>query len=126
MEIKDLKLTHEGNWFLFFFYFAAFWFFMSFIGLLEGFIFTFVSLMAMLICCGFAIWLWFKIPNFNTGNYIRNKEKNMKTNYEKTMLLKREYEDLKKQLGDIKAKMMIVKQKTKDELDWIINGTIDD
>ena len=38
----------------------------------------------------------------------------METNYEKTLTLKKEYEDLKTQLEEIKGKMLVVKQKAKD------------
>ncbi len=54
------------------------------------------------------------------------KEKKMETNYEKTLTLKKEYEDLQLQLEDIKGKMLVVKQKAKDELNWILNDKIDD
>ena len=59
-----------------------------------------------------------------------NKEKGEKemeaNNYEKTLTLKKEYEDLKLQLEDIKRKMLTVKQKAKDELNWILNDKIEE
>ncbi len=53
-------------------------------------------------------------------------EKEMDTNYEKSITLKKEYEDLKNQLEVIKGKMVTVKQRAKDELNWIMNDKIDD
>jgi len=51
-----------------------------------------------------------------------SKEENMDdTNYGKAMSLKKEYEDLKKQLAATKKRMLNVKQKAKDELDWILD-----
>ncbi len=51
--------------------------------------------------------------------FIKGKEK-MKTNYEKTIDLKKEYEDLERLLKETKSKMLDVKQKAKEELSWIL------
>ena len=65
--------------------------------------------------------------NGNEWGSVRNKPKErvMDTNYEKTMSLKKEYEDLKKQLESIKKRMLNVKQKAKDELNWIMSDGIE-
>ncbi len=61
----------------------------------------------------------------NGLNDIEEKKNMENTNYEKVISLKKEYEDLKKQLENIKGKMLSVKQKAKNELNWIMNDQID-
>ncbi len=66
------------------------------------------------------------IERFLKKTWKDEKEKTMDTNYEKAMSLKNEYENLKKELEAIKAKMLSVKQKAKDELNWIMSEKIED
>ena len=49
----------------------------------------------------------------------------MKSNYEKTMDLKKEYEMKKVELERVQKDLMDIKTKAKEELNWILNDDIE-
>jgi len=57
----------------------------------------------------------------NLENEIIEKKPKPKTNYEKTMGLKEEYEEIKERLVKAEAKMNNFKKKAKKELEWILS-----